>query len=109
MMKQTRAVDWQRALCRVAVPALLLAALPSYATPIAKFTGGNVSITLHDEACTLKAEITNLPKRAVWLEGGKEVEGCFGVIGAFGMVSLYFSDKTATAMPVQLFERVSAT
>lgn len=106
-MTKNRAINWQRASCRVAVLAIFLAALPLKAEPFARFAVANISITLHKDECRLKSEITNLPKRAVWLEDGKETEGCWGVLGQFGIVGLYFADKTATALPVQVFERVT--
>ena len=77
------------------------------AKPIAIFSASNVTITLHDDACSLKSEITNLPKRAVWLQDGKAVEGCFGFSAQFGLVNFYFADKTSTAIPAQFFEAVT--
>ena len=107
-MKKNRARNWwQPAVCGVAM--LLGAALPAYGAVIAKYTNANVSVTLHDTPCQLKSQITNLPRRAVWTEDGKETEGCFGLVPQIGMVVLYFADRTAVPIPAPFFERMSET
>ena len=93
-------------------PALLLTVgllLPNLgsATPIAQFSASGISITLTDEDCRLKDTVTNLPKRAIWTENGKDVEGCFGVFQQISMITFYFTDKTATTLPTQIFSRVT--
>lgn len=106
-MSKNRARHWWKpALCGVS---MLLGAAPLYAQPVAVFSGGGVSITLHDDECRLKSEITNLPRRAVWVENGVSVEGCFGLIEQVRVFSFYFADKTATALPTQIFTRITAT
>ena len=116
-MSNLRAKNRSRAMSRLALLAVLLAAPIlgmidrdsgiAYAEPIARFASGSVSITLHTDDCKLKSEVSNLPRRAVWFENGKETEGCWGVIPQFGMVTFWFADKTATALPTNLFERVT--
>jgi hypothetical protein len=86
----------------------LLAPFPAHSAPVAMMTGDDFRITLHDTKCAVP-EITNLKRRAVWFEKGKEVEGCWGVSQKFGMVLMYFADKTATALPMQVFEKVTGT
>lgn len=76
------------------------------AEPIFRSAAGNVIVTLFDEKCQL-SEISNLPRRAVWNENGKDVEGCWGLSQVTGAVIFYFSDKTVFDMPRQVFGRVS--
>ena len=106
-MSKIRAHKTGAWLARVPALALALTALTVYAQPIARFEGSGVVLTLYDEDCALKDQITNLPKRAVWTQDGKDIEGCFGVNASIGMVNLYFADKTATALPAQMFVRVT--
>lgn len=77
-----------------------------YADPLVQAKAGGVTVTLYTEDCQLK-EITNLPKRAVWTENGKDFEGCWAVNPDLRVVIAYFSDKTATALPMQIFQRVT--
>jgi hypothetical protein len=79
------------------------------AAGIAVFSAGNISVTLHDTDCKLKEQVINLPKRAVWIQDGKETEGCFGFSREFGIVNLWFEDKTSTSIPAQYFEKVKET
>lgn len=90
--------------------ALIIAFYPrqARADPIAQTTAGAVTVLLHNEPCALK-EITNLPNRATWLEGGAVVEGCFGVRQDTGVVIAYFTDKTVVAIPLQAFARVHSS
>lgn len=65
-------------------------------------------ITLHDADCVLKKEITNLRKHAEWKEPGKlPVAGCWGYSSQFGLVTLYFADRTAISVPARIFNQVS--
>ena len=93
----------------VRVLALLIAAAPTFALaePRYQFSTQDLTITLHDDVCALKSEITNLPRRVVWKHKNETVEGCWGFSEQFGLVLLYFADKTATAIPSQIFQRVS--
>ena len=106
-MSKNRATNKQRALSRVALLVILAAPTFSIAEPRYQFTANELTITLHDDACTLKSEITNLPRRVVWKHKNEVVEGCWGFIEQFGLVSIYFADKTATALPSQIFQKVS--
>ena len=79
------------------------------ADPIAQavVNNGQVVITVHSEDCALKEVVSNLPKRATWVEGGKTFEGCVGV-SPIGVAMLYFrEDKSVAAVPLEMFERVS--
>lgn len=50
------------------------------ADPIATASAeNNAVITLYNEPCDIKDQVTNLPMRATWVEGGKTFKGCFGV------------------------------
>ena len=105
---KNRALNWWKpALCGVSM--LFGAALPVHGAVIARFTLANVTVSLHDTPCQLKSLVVNLPRRAVWLEDGKETEGCFGVVPQIGVVQLFFADKTAVPIPLQFFERMSDT
>jgi hypothetical protein len=85
----------------------LLIAFPANAEPIARMEGADFSITLHKSPCKLTGEITNLKRRAVWVEKGKSVEGCWGISQQLSLVMMYFADKTATAIPAQQFAAVT--
>jgi hypothetical protein len=50
--------------------------------------------------------IANLPRKAVWHENGKEVEGCWGGRPDVGAVIFYFSDKTVALAPISGFRKV---
>lgn len=97
---------WKPAACGVAV--LLGAALPVHAEPMFVAKLDNVVLTLHNEKCALEA-VTNLQRRATWVENGITTEGCWGIVQQFGVVLCYFADKTVTGLPAPFFERVSAT
>lgn len=86
---------------------LFLWVFPANAAPLYRAVAGPATITLYSDECRTPG-ITNLPRRAIWHEGGKDVEGCFGV-SPFGVAVFYFADKTATAIPIQAFEKVSET
>ena len=83
--------------------------LPSVgmAVPIAIATAGDVTITLHDDDCRMKDVVINLPRRAVWRENGKDIEGCYTFIQQIGLLTFYFADKTVAAAPAQMFKRAS--
>ena len=85
----------------------ILAAPPSFAEAMFSFSAADLTITLHDEFCQLKAEIKNLPRRAVWKQKDEEVEGCWGYSEKFGLILFYFADKTSTALPAPLFNKVT--
>lgn len=77
------------------------------ATPLAAAQAdGGATITLTDEPCAI-AEVSNLPLRATWAQGGQVFEGCFSVHPA-GIVILYFAgDKTVAIAPRSAFQRLS--
>lgn len=76
------------------------------ATPIFSADADGARIVLTDEPCALDA-VTNLKYRATWTEKGKTFEGCWAPRTDMGVVIAYWSDKTAVAMPIQAFTRVS--
>ena len=78
------------------------------AEPIYKASAEGTTITLHTADCKMPA-VKNLPKRAVWEEGGVKTEGCYGPHPQFPVVVFYFSDRTVVIVPVQLFQRVTGT
>lgn len=94
---------------KAALLVLLLAgcAAAAHATSLVEAQAGDVRIILTDEPCALPA-ITNLPLRATWTENGKVSQGCFAVRPEAGVVVLYFDDKTAVAIPIDLFKRVTS-
>ena len=100
-----------------AIVALVVIVLPAacsaFSAPRFRADGGNVAIMLYDEPCALAAQITNLPHRATWTEAGKVYEGCFGFmpreIAGVPLVILYFSDRTATALPASAFRPVTSS
>lgn len=73
---------------------------PSVAKTLAVASHGGVSVHLTNEECRLDA-VKNLPSRAIWNEGGKVFEGCYGLSDC-GIVA-YFDDNTVVVMPVALF------
>lgn len=87
---------------------LLLLPLHARAEPIYRAAKDGVVVTVFSEPCAV-VEVTNLPRRAVWLEGGASYEGCAGAT-PFGMLLFYFSgDRTVTVIPAEAFVRVSAS
>lgn len=89
--------------------ALFLTPLYATAEPVYQATAPDgVRVTLHDDKCALP-EITNLPRRATWIEQGKAFEGCWGARPDQGIVLAYFADKTVVSIPVQAFSRVTGT
>jgi hypothetical protein len=103
---KNRAKNRSRGLSRLTL-LLCAAALPVFAQPIAKAVNNNVSLTVYDEDCKLKSSVVNLPKRAVWEEGGKKIEGCWGAQPEAGVLIFYFADKTVAMAPIQMFEPVT--
>lgn len=85
----------------------LVMATAVVAAPILEASMGEVKIVVYDEPCKLPA-ISNLSRRATWTEPGKTFEGCAGV-SPIGVVMFYFEDRTAAAVPVQAFVRVTGT
>jgi uncharacterized protein (DUF1501 family) len=75
------------------------------AEPMFQVRQGDVVITLHSEECTLK-EVSNLPNRATWTEGGKVFEGCFGIQPAMKAVMMFFTDKSVAVAPASIFTRI---
>ena len=77
------------------------------ADPIARANAeNNAVITLYNEPCELKDQITNLPYKAAWVEAGKTFRGCWGPHPA-GLAVFYFDDKTTGVIPFQALQRVS--
>ena len=76
----------------------------AYAEPIAVVAHGGVILTLTDEPCTLSA-VVNLPRRAVWVEKGEPIEGCWGK--RTDTIMFYFADRTVFDVPVRAFRRAA--
>lgn len=98
---------WLRLAGWVVFAGLVLVGVKSaVAEPMFQVRQGDVVITLHSEECALK-EVSNLPRRATWTEGGKVYEGCFGVQPAMEAVMMYFvGDKSVAVAPVSIFQKV---
>jgi len=92
----------------IVVLGLAIFAGKASAEPIYKASAEGTTITLHTADCKMPA-VKNLPKRAVWEEGGVKTEGCYGPHPQFPVVVFYFSDRTVVIVPVQLFQRVTGT
>lgn len=81
-----------------------------FAEPMAVATVGNgeIVITVYTEDCQLTDIVSNLPKRATWLQKGKTFEGCVGVQPEAGVAFFYFKeDRTVAVVPLQVFSRVT--
>ena len=95
----------------LALAAAVFLFLPSGANaePQYRETVQDVVITLYSEPCALKGEVSNLPRRATWMEKGKTFEGCFGYVEHLQLLMFYFrDDKTVAGLPVGVFSRVTA-
>ena len=62
-------------------------------------TDGNVVVTLYDDACQLTDQITNMPYKATWQEGGKTFQGCWMARPDAQAALAYFADKTVALIP----------
>jgi hypothetical protein len=87
----------------VAVTAILVPL--ARAVPIASFEQEDLNITLTDEECALP-QVANLPKRAIWREPKKTVDGCWGVVAR--TVVVYWADKTVILVPAAAFTRATS-
>lgn len=65
----------------------------------------DIVVTLYKEKCS-GLPVENLKHRAVWREGGKNTEGCWGA-SPIGVILFYFADKTVAAIPMRAFEPVT--
>lgn len=78
----------------------------AHAGPIYKAEDAEMRIVLTDEDCKLKQVVTNLPKRATWVDKNGKYEGCYA-IHEIGIVVAYFSDKTVAILPAYIFQKVA--
>ena len=88
---------------------LAAATFHAFAEPIAQATvaNGQIVITVYSEDCQLKDVVSNLPKRATWVQQGRTFEGCVGVQPSLGVAMFYFrEDHSVAAVPVSEFVRV---
>lgn len=77
------------------------------ADPLYRASILGVVITLHSEECALKDKVSNLPRKATWVENGKTYQGCFGYVEPLGLFMFYFSDdKTVAGIPASAFSKV---
>jgi hypothetical protein len=80
----------------------------AYGEPAYETSHEGVRIVLHDDKCTLK-EVSNLPRKVVWHENGKEIVGCWGARPDAGLVLMYFSaDKTVGIATMSSFRKVTS-
>jgi hypothetical protein len=94
----------------LALAAAVFLFLPSHvnAEPQYRAEVQGVVITLHSEECQIKDVVSNLPRRATWLERGKTFEGCFGFVEQMQLLMFYFKDdKTVAGMPAGMFSKVT--
>jgi hypothetical protein len=63
-------------------------------------------VTFYKEPCRLK-EVSNLPYRAVWTEGEKSYEGCFGARPDHQLLVAYFTDKTVGLIPLSALRKLT--
>jgi len=85
------------------VAALMLAALPTQAAPVAAIVQDGITVTLYDEPCALAA-VANLPYRATWHDPKRgHFEGCY-TVQHHTIVVLYFDDRTVVVLPLQIFQ-----
>ena len=75
------------------------------AAPVARGGNDKIEVTLFNDKCRLTS-VVDLPYRAVWKEGGKSFEGCFGPTQFNGLIVLYFDDRSIALMPMQAFKPV---
>lgn len=80
----------------------------SYAKVIAGVSHNNIIVILHDEPCTLKSQVSNLPRRAVWTENNEAIEGCWGADSHHGLILMFFADRAVIATPMQDFIAVQS-
>jgi hypothetical protein len=102
---------WRRILGEIAVAVLIgitaVWATGANAEPRFAAEGDNGAvITLYDDPCELKEQITNLPFKATWTEGEKRFEGCWAPVQQLGIAQMWFTDKTAFPVPLQALKRV---
>ena len=105
--QEARRFLWRVVLLTAFFIGLMIVSVASAETPLYRTDAQDASIILYSEPCAL-AEITNLKRRAVWLEKGKGTEGCWAVT-PWQNVIMYFSDKTVVAIPQQFFTRVQSS
>lgn len=96
----------------VMVAALALACIlkprPAHADALYRVQSDGAVVTLHDEPCRLDA-VVNLPHRAVWTEGGKTFEGCWGGHSQARAIVTYWADRTVALIPMSALQRVQSS
>lgn len=86
---------------------LILVAATAQAEPIYVASQGGIKITLYNDKCEL-SEVSNLPLKATWEEGGKLYQGCFALNPQMGVVAAYFrEDRSVAVIPSNVFQRVT--
>lgn len=79
----------------------------AFSGPMLKASVDGVEITVYSEECGLKNVVSNLPKRATWVEKGKTFEGCAGAT-PFGVLLFYFrEDRTVAVVPAEHFVQIT--
>jgi hypothetical protein len=78
----------------------------AHAEPRFQVANKDITITLYDDPCELKDQISNLPFKAEWKEGAKTYRGCWGPRPDVEAVLFYFDDKTMGAIPFGAIHKV---
>ena len=69
--------------------------------------GSGLKVVLYEEPSAIKT-ISNLTRRATWVENGMVIEGCWSPTPV-GVVMLYFhADRTVVVIPNSVFQRMPA-
>lgn len=84
----------------------LLLSFSAVAEPLVEARSGTTHVMLYTDPCKL-VEVVNLPNRAEWVDGDKKFEGCWTTEPVFGVVVMYFSDKTVILIPAQVFKKAT--
>jgi hypothetical protein len=77
-----------------------------FSEPRFQVSNKDITITLFDDPCELKDQISNLPFKAEWKEGAKTYRGCWGPRPDVEAVLFYFDDKTMGAIPFGAIHKV---
>ena len=96
------------ALC-IALAAAMLLSGPAFSEPVARATRGGAVITLHTDPCEQASSITNLPFKAVWVEGQTTFQGCYQAVPELSLVVLWFEDRSVVLLPISALRKVSNT
>jgi hypothetical protein len=77
------------------------------AAPTFGVQDGKITITLFDEPCELKDQVSNLPMKATWVEDGKTYKGCWAARPDVEAIIAFFDDKTIALIPFGALKRLT--